>query len=133
MRPAMCGCSKRIPIRRLPRARTSPSRPQKSASATKPCFSGFSTWGCGGSQRASRNSPFFIELRRLELVGGATRRGRREVLECAVRDALVEALDDHRGAPSRFLRLREADNHAEANEEREDEHRARPEPLKRAD
>ena len=57
------------------------------------------------------------------------RRRRREVRERTVRDALVEALDDHGGATGRFLRLREADNHAEADEQREDKDRGRPQTL----
>src|SRR4051812_37180718 len=68
------------------------------------------------------------EFRGAQLVGRTARIGGRKVGHRAVRDRLLQALDD-RSTPSRPLRFREADRHAEPDEERQDEDAARQEPL----
>src|ERR1051326_2528704 len=73
------------------------------------------------------------EFRRPELVGRAARRVGREIRHRLVADPLVQALHHQRLAAGRPLQLREADDDAEADEEREDENGARAEPFQRAD
>src|SRR5262245_31937721 len=64
------------------------------------------------------------EFRGFELIGGPARRRRGEVLHGLVRQPFLEALDDRRRAARGLLRLREAEQDAEAYEEREHEGRA---------
>ena len=61
------------------------------------------------------------------------RRGGRQIDHRLVADSLVEALDDHRPATRRLLQLRQADDQAEPDEQREDEHGARRRALEEAD
>src|SRR5947208_13207855 len=71
------------------------------------------------------------EFRRLELVGRTARRARGQVGHRLVADPLLQALDHLRAAAGGLHRLREAEDDAEADEEYEDEHRARRQSLKR--
>src|SRR5438132_1267215 len=69
------------------------------------------------------------KFRRAELVDRATRYRRRQVRHRLMADALVEALDDPRSPSRRPFQLRQPDEDAETDEQREDEGGARDKAL----